>query len=131
VPRDDRVLLVDVFDQDLERLPPEIARGARSTHTVPSHCDRRAEAAHRLDLYARARWVVTTRLHVLLPCAAYGTPVVFIRPPYSENRYTGYTHLGWRIAEAPWDSPRPKADAELIYHMAQPLRNAVQRFLDV
>lgn len=129
VPRDDRVLLVDVSDQDLGELPPEIARGARVTHNVPRNCDRRAEAARRLDLYARARWVVTSRLHALLPCAAFGTPVVFFRPRNSESRYTGYTHLGWRASEAPWHAPRPKADAELIYHMAQPLRSAVQRFL--
>lgn len=67
---------------------------------MPRDCDRATEATRRLQLYARARWVVTNRLHVLLPCTAMGTPVVFVRPLNSENRYTGYAHLGWRIADA-------------------------------
>jgi hypothetical protein len=48
-----------------------------------------AEATRRLNLYAKARWVVTNRLHVLLPCAAMGTPVVFVLSWFS---------LKWKIA---------------------------------
>lgn len=130
-PRTDDVLLVDVAPQDIERLPPRIAAGKKLTHTVPCDCDRVAEATSRLQLYSRARWVVTNRLHVLLPCAAMGTPVVFIRPPHSENRYTGYTHFGWRIADAPWDEPRPRLASDLVHAMAAPLRDAIRRFVDL
>ena len=129
-PRTDDVLLVDVAPQDLERLPPRIAAGTKLTHTLPRDCDRVAEATRRLNLYAKARWVVTNRLHVLLPCAAMGTPVVFVRPPNSENRTTGYAHLGWRITDAPWDEPRPKLAPDLVHATAAPLRDAVRRFVD-
>jgi hypothetical protein len=37
-------------------------------------------AAHFLDLYRRASLVFTSRLHVALPCIAFGTPVVFYSP---------------------------------------------------
>jgi hypothetical protein len=129
-PRTDEVLLVDVASNDLERLPPRIAAGTKLSHTVPRDCDRVAEATRRLQLYAKARWVVTNRLHVLLPCAAMGTPVTLVRPPNSENRFTGYAHLGWRIADAPWDEPRPRMAPDLVHAMAAPLRDAVRRFVD-
>lgn len=38
-----------------------------------------------LDSYSRAELVVTSRLHVALPCLAFGTPVVFFRPHYKED----------------------------------------------
>ncbi len=131
VPFDGSILLVDVPEKDIERLPPEIAAyGDRVTHIVPPGIDRQAEARRLLDRYARAQWVVTTRLHALLPCAAMGTPVVFIRPPWSEHRYVGYTHLAWRIANAPWFAPRPRVCPEVVRSMAVPLRHAVGQFIE-
>ena len=131
VPTDGSILLVDVPEKDIERLPPEIAANAeRVTHIVPPGIDRQAEARRLLERYARARWVVTTRLHALLPCAAMGTPVVFIRPPWSEHRYIGYTHLAWRIDNAPWSAPRPRVCPEIVRGMAEPLRRAVGQFIE-
>ncbi len=131
VPPDGSILLVDVPEKDIERLPPEIAGyGEHVTHIVPPGIDRQAEARRLLERYARAQWVVTTRLHALLPCAAMGTPVVFIRPPWSEHRYVGYTHLAWRIANAPWSAPRPRVCPEVVRNMAEPLRRAVGQFIE-
>lgn len=130
VPRDDSVLLVDVPDSILERLPPDIAAGQRLTHLVADDCDRRAEALARLDRYARARWVVTSRIHAFLPCVAMGTPVVFLRQPSNERRYLGHRHLAWPLESAPWDRPRPRVEPEVIHHMMVPLRDAVQRFVE-
>lgn len=128
--RDDSVVLADVPSSDLKSLPPDIARGTTISQLIPSTSNRLAEAVQRLELYARARWVVTTRLHVLLPCVAFGTPVVFLRPPAAEHRYFGYLHLGWKVADAPWDTPRPRADAEYVWQLGQPLRAAVRRFIE-
>jgi hypothetical protein len=75
------------------------------------------------------RWVVTSRLHALLPCAAMGTPVVFVEPNHSERRIAGYGHLAWRIADAPWSDPRPKRAVEIIREMARPLRECIQKFI--
>ena len=133
VPRDDSILLVDVPEADVKRLPPEIAaRGQVVTNIIPPTIkDRLTEVYRRLELFARARWVITTRLHALLPCVAMGTPVVFIKPAHSENRYTGFLHLGWRIGEAPWDDPRPRFDASFVEAMTLPLRLAVRRFVEL
>jgi hypothetical protein len=124
----DDVILVDVPIQIIDQLPPEIARGRQITHSLPPNCDRRQEALDRLKLYAQAKWVVTTRLHVLLPCAAMGTPVVFIRPPNYHNRYGGYTHLAWRIGTAPWGNPQPRIAPEIVRSLTVPLRDAIKRF---
>lgn len=71
-------------------LPPEalaaLRRMTRRPPLVTSHCDaattgfeaRMAKARALLDRYARARAVVTTRLHCALPCLALGTPVLFL-----------------------------------------------------
>jgi Polysaccharide pyruvyl transferase len=43
-----------------------------------------------LDLYARARVVITSRLHCALPCIAMGTPVVFLHRNYDhDTRFDG------------------------------------------
>ncbi|WP_425619234.1 hypothetical protein NA78x_002972 [Anatilimnocola sp. NA78] len=131
VTRGDEVLLVDLPPHDVARLPPEIAeRGISLSHNLPPDVDRAALAAARIDRYARAQWVVTNRLHALLPCAALGTPVVFVQPHYSENRYRGYLHLAWRIDNAPWKCPRPRLDPEVVQSLALPLRHAVQSFIE-
>jgi hypothetical protein len=46
--------------------------------TTVGHEPRLAKAQALLDLYARARAVVTSRLHCALPCLALGTPVLFV-----------------------------------------------------
>lgn len=55
--------------------PPEAERRSHylpATLPWPEQC---AQAAEALERYRTAEAVVTTRLHVLLPCLAYGTPV--------------------------------------------------------
>ena len=131
LPRDDTICVVDVSEHDLRRLPAGVSASATYlTHSINSLVNRREYVEQLINCYARARWVITTRIHALLPCAAMGTPVVFIKPPHSENRYSGYTHLAWKIADAPWESPRPKWDVEFVSRMAQPFRFVVRRFLE-
>jgi hypothetical protein len=43
-------------------------------------------ANYLLSLYANAEFVATTRLHVALPCLAFGTPVLFIYKSPEENK---------------------------------------------
>lgn len=53
------------------------------THHLPRGANWREQwsrATRVLDLYRRARLVYTSRLHVALPCIAFGTPVVFYCP---------------------------------------------------
>jgi len=53
-------------------------------------------ALERLDLYKTAEAVYTSRLHVALPCLAFGTPVYVKNPKdaWHAKRFTILTHLG-------------------------------------
>lgn len=55
-----------------------------------SHIDRFKIAKKFLDKYARAKLVITTRLHVAFPCLALKTPVIFIKKKLlNRNRFDG------------------------------------------
>ena len=55
--------------------------------------ERVKDAEDLLDIYARAKVVITSRIHVALPCLAFGTPVIFINAGYNSdklsNRFEG------------------------------------------
>lgn len=74
------VLVVDVNRVDTHLIPPSILRRARFATQDVQDCegDVIRSAADRLVELAEASLVVTTRLHVAIPCLAIGTPVVFI-----------------------------------------------------
>lgn len=68
-------------------LPSALWRRAESlSHQVPrrhlSEEEKFDLAAARLDVYAKAESVMTSRLHCALPCLAFGTPVIFINGYY-------------------------------------------------
>ena len=72
-------------------------------------------ALDRLDLYARAKLVITSRLHVALPCLALGTPVVFLNRLWeTDPRFEGYRDIipGYGPDDdevnVDWDRPVPK-----------------------
>lgn len=46
-----------------------------------------------LKKYARAKLVVTTRIHCALPCLALGTPVILINSHYDKKRFDGLYSL--------------------------------------
>lgn len=52
--------------------------GTALSHSIPLNmpwADQWALALHHLDIYRTAKHVLTRRLHVVLPCLAFGTPV--------------------------------------------------------
>lgn len=61
----------------------------RMIESTASFC--RAERL--LDIYARAHLVVTSRLHVMLPCLAFGTPVILVGNHLSDPRFDGLKDL--------------------------------------
>lgn len=52
-----------------------------------------AHAERLLDLYQSAHLVLTSRLHVALPCLALGTPVLLLRRDFSDPRFEGLSTL--------------------------------------
>lgn len=79
-----------------------------------------ARALELLDLYAKAKVVITTRLHCALPCLALGTPVVFMHRNYETDiRFDGYREFlkGYSMesasADINWDAPHPTDISQL------------------
>src|SRR5690606_18727181 len=55
------------------------------------------EAERFLNIFSKAKLVITSRIHCALPCLALGTPVIFINYGFSNNsdqsRFKGITDL--------------------------------------
>lgn len=129
--RDNRVLVVDVdIEEQLKGLVPDHVLD-RSTNLTQKLMGNDADdnvlrfvlAFERLIEYARARLVITNRLHVAMPCVALGTPVVFVHgkslPGGGGNRMDGldvFMHQLKDDAPLPsdfdWENPpaNPKGD---------------------
>ena len=71
-------------------------------------------AAHRLDQLRKAELVYTRRLHVVLPCLAFGTPVVFpsneFRDLFDKSRLGLLHDIGFLYGEAVEMDVTPLAD---------------------
>lgn len=99
--RTDDILLVDPFykyqSKDYrnyleEKIIPKKYHDQvyRLTHALPkdhtyTESDKIALAEKLLARYARAKLVVTSRIHCALPCLAMGTPVIFINTGYDRK----------------------------------------------
>ena len=83
------IYIVDVEQQFRELLPSEINKRAISvTHRITrndirftTNVQRFTEAYEHVEIYSRAKLVITQRIHCALPCVAMGTPVIFINSP--------------------------------------------------
>ena len=58
-----------------------------------THIERFQLAKQLLYKYARAKLVISTRIHGALPCLAFNTPVIFINKVYDYKRYPGLYEL--------------------------------------
>jgi hypothetical protein len=92
------VLFVDVPLEAEGFIPPEIVRRATRASTFPppsilrKPLERWATVARIADQLSRAELVVTRRLHVALPAASFGTPVVAIPDAeisFARRRFSG------------------------------------------
>ena len=127
--RTESIYLVDVPTAIKHRLSSYVASGQVLTHRVQPNCHRLREARARLSLYSKAKLVVTSRLHCLLPCLAMGTPVVFYNSHLYDERFMGYSNLGWSIDDAPWDDMEPKTDPADIKAWSRPFVKALHDFI--
>jgi len=103
------------------------------------HDYRAQRASELLQTYARARLVLTSRLHCALPCLALGTPVIFLREDAKTNpRFAGLAELlrchcdphrplniDWRAPE-----PNPATYLSVASELAERCRKAVAATLN-
>lgn len=58
-----------------------------------NHLERLKIARELLFKYAKAKLVITSRIHAALPCLAFHTPLIFINSQYSYHRFPGLYEL--------------------------------------
>jgi len=92
-----RVLRVDRMNRILSQLvlPRDRGRIIRRTHEIPitTSCDDCFRIAEQyLTDYARAKLVVTTRIHCALPCLGMGVPVLFVKN-HRSSRFGGLVDM--------------------------------------
>ncbi len=78
--RTDEILVVEIPNKTLGKIPKEIIKKSKY---INYHCpsdDKEAmiRASTLLSNYRSAKLVITSRLHVVMPCIAFGTPVIYI-----------------------------------------------------
>jgi hypothetical protein len=136
------ILLVDA-DLDEQWVIPAMPLERRQDVHCLTHATARGfepqarmrEAESLLFRYARAHLVITSRLHCLLPCLAYGTPVFFTGPLDEHGRLQGYERFfrmlalenGRVQALVDWESPGPNPGGH--EPVAEALRRSVADFL--
>lgn len=95
--REDYICAVDTSPQVLAHLRKITSRPIIPvTHWIPSYMESKDTfvlAEMLLDLYQRAHCVVTSRLHVALPCTALQTPVLLLHETEDKNRFAGLHEL--------------------------------------
>ena len=100
------VLIVDVAENDLPRVPKELRERATFLAQSGNNCSREfglRMAALRLRQFAEAGLVITTRLHAASPALAVGTRVVFVTGELAGGgggRLAGMDQFFWTNAEA-------------------------------
>ena len=107
---------------------PKLRYNFRHKHELAEYC---------LGIYARARLVITTRLHCALPCLAFGTPMILIHQNYdTESRFDGLREFikGYgprsKSIDIDWQDPKPTDISAFRDQIISNTREAVKRKLD-
>lgn len=91
------VYIVDVEAESYGKIPEAIRTSALRVTHVSQSVDRQekmVQAHHLLSLYQRAKLVVTSRLHCILPCLAFNTPVILLFNAWdTDPRFDGLSEL--------------------------------------
>jgi len=99
-----RVVACDLPDAALAELARRIGEAPIAvTHRIDpalSIARRLRQAEAMIALYSGAKAVVTTRLHCVLPCLGFGTPVLFLRGPRVSGRELPAVELAHHAALA-------------------------------
>ncbi len=97
-----------------------------------------AKSLAHLRKFARAKVLITSRLHAALPAAAFGTPVVFVCKNPKDPRYWGLLRfINWYSVEEfkeaakriNWDSPPLNPLRDELQHLKKELIRRVEEFV--
>lgn len=85
-----------------------------------------AKAENLLELYQSARLVITSRLHVAMPCLALQTPVLLVKSKFDDPRFAGlaeltnhFTHAEFaRLPAGFFAAPPANPDKHMAYREA-------------
>lgn len=88
--------------------------------TASSETERFNLASRFLRHYANAEVVVTSRIHVALPCLAFETPVLFVNPEIDESRFDGIAELFTTVSADELEAMSTSEVAELINKLRNP-----------
>ncbi|MDP8098749.1 polysaccharide pyruvyl transferase family protein [Pasteurella atlantica] len=81
-------------------IPPNQKNVSFFTHFLDKNCsteEKFEKAEELLKYYASSKLVITGRIHVALPCLAFGTPVLFVNPEKDTSRFPGIADLFTQI----------------------------------
>lgn len=145
--RQSKIYLVDVIPELFPYIPKEIKEKAEygtqiSMDFIPmsnAEADEKALAFTRNwlnTLKENAKLVITSRLHLALPCVALGIPVIVARKYHEDtDRYSGYdnlfhVYLPHEFYEIDWEPSVPDVEwlkTEIIQNAVLLLRNTYQK----
>lgn len=120
------IIIVDMAEIGWQIVPMEVQKKAtiftqaiQAKHLKANRSKRLDFAYARLLIYAQAKLVITSRIHVALPCVAVDTPVIFIQakdlPGGSTSRVKGLLDLFHTLnntgATFNWTDPPPNPNS--------------------
>lgn len=126
--RNNVIYLVDIDDETVDYIkskvksPVVVLTQGKPLLQLLSREHRLKYAEHILDLYRQAKFVVTTRLHVAMPCLAFETPVLMLSSVDSHNmtsepRFKGLLEYLWHC------SRKELRNGEFDYFLDNPPEN--------
>lgn len=134
-----QIVACDLPDDVLDALKRRIGVTPRTvTHWIDpaaTQPERESAAANLIAIYARARAVVTTRLHAALPCLALGTPALFIDTGRNAERIEPALEFAHHctapefIQGAGFDPSNPPPNPLRHVHYADELRRRCREFI--
>lgn len=141
LPRSEAILAVDVTPAALEQIEKRSrAPITKLTHRISSGMSPRERIRqledHLLVSYETAHVVVTSRLHVALPCLALGTPVFFVHKNLDDPRFGGLIDHVHSASDSDviagkfdYDVNSPPQNRATWQPLAQSLRKTVEEFV--
>lgn len=156
LPKSNTIYLCDVFrwfkGMSLESLLPQhiVHDTVRVTHEIHMKTEsikRFLKGYELIEKYSRAKLVITSRIHVALPCVAMDIPVIFVDHPsiFSPIRIAGLTDLFQTVharednsqelirffQEYPWDNPRPNPNPEKVQRLKESILERIKGYPEI